>query len=246
MSRQHRSSYQADSSFKPILSKCTHFLNNIYLIFCIEWLDWHKKDPNFEDYPDILLAETLREFFGSVKSKQGKEYSKSSMINLRSGLNRYLTYPPNSRIINLMHNDIFQRANLVFKGRLRKNKQEGNDVSQPRSDIAPDDLAKIYDNYFTPGLRNGNTEVLLHKVFFDIMYHTGRRGKEGLRNLTKNSFKLKKAQNGREFIEITFNEVTKNKEAMWLYAELFLGIWNVQKCQNVQILKLLGVLCRNK
>ena len=37
-----------------------------------------------------------------------------------------------------------------------------------------------------------------------------------------------------------------NKEAMWLYAELFLGIWNVQKCQNVQILKLLGVLCRNK
>ena len=39
---------------------------------------------------------------------------------------------------------------------------------------------------------------------------------------------------------------TKNKEAMWLYAELFLGIWNVQKCQNVQILKLLGVLCRNK
>ena len=38
----------------------------------------------------------------------------------------------------------------------------------------------------------------------------------------------------------------ENKEAMWLYAELFLGIWNVQKCQNVQILKLLGVLCRNK
>ena len=41
-------------------------------------------------------------------------------------------------------------------------------------------------------------------------------------------------------------ETNINKEAMWLYAELFLGIWNVQKCQNVQILKLLGVLCRNK
>ena len=42
------------------------------------------------------------------------------------------------------------------------------------------------------------------------------------------------------------NKQKNNKEAMWLYAELFLGIWNVQKCQNVQILKLLGVLCRNK
>ena len=45
---------------------------------------------------------------------------------------------------------------------------------------------------------------------------------------------------------IGFQYWTDNKEAMWLYAELFLGIWNVQKCQNVQILKLLGVLCRNK
>ena len=39
----------------------------------------------------------------------------------------------------------------------------------------------------------------------------------------------------------TLNKLRNNKEAMWLYAELFLGIWNVQKCQNVQILKLLGV-----
>ena len=45
---------------------------------------------------------------------------------------------------------------------------------------------------------------------------------------------------------ISFMIPKLNKEAMWLYAELFLGIWNVQKCQNVQILKLLGVLCRNK
>ena len=38
----------------------------------------------------------------------------------------------------------------------------------------------------------------------------------------------------------------QTRKPLWLYAELFLGIWNVQKCQNVQILKLLGVLCRNK
>ena len=145
----------------------------------------------FEHYEDILLAETLREFFASVKNKKGESYSKSSMINLRAGLNRFLRLPPNNRIINLMHNEVFQNANQVFKGQLRRHKNEGKDVSKRRTDIAPHDLDKLYDKYFTPGLSNGDTEILMQKVFFDLMYFTGRRGKEGLRSLTKKSFDLK-------------------------------------------------------
>ena len=103
------------------------------------------------------------------------------MINLRSGLNRYLTSPPNNRLINLMEDKIFQNANKVFKGQMKKNKKDGLDVSQPRQPIDPMDIEKLYSGYFLPGLADGNTEVLLHKVFFDLVYHTGRRGKEGLR-----------------------------------------------------------------
>ena len=166
----------------------------------------------FEHYEDIILAETLREFFASVKNKKGETYSKSSMINLRAGLNHFLRLPPNNRIINLMHNEVFQNANQVFKGQLRRNKNEGKDKSKPRSDIAQQDLDKLYDDYFTPGLAAGNTEVLLHKVFFDIMYFTGRRGKEGLRNLTKNSFAIKRNPDGSDYIEVTFNETTKKNQ----------------------------------
>ena len=70
----------------------------------------------------------------------------------------------------------------------------------------------LYDDYFIPGLERGDTEVLLHKVFFDIMFHTARRGKEGLHNLDKDSFVLKKSADNREYIEITFNEVTKKNQ----------------------------------
>ena len=52
----------------------------------------------------------------SVKTKKGEAYSKSSMINLRAGLNHFLRLPANNWIINLMHNDVFQNANQVFKG----------------------------------------------------------------------------------------------------------------------------------
>ena len=111
-----------------------------------------------------------------------------------------------------MRNNIFQNANQVFKGQLRRSKNEGKDTSTPRSDIEPQDLDKLYDNYFTPGLCDGNTEVLLHKVFFDIMYFTGRRAKEGLRNLTKKSFQIKKSSDGTDYVEITFNETTKKNQ----------------------------------
>ena len=53
--------------------------------------------------------------------------------------------------------------------------------------------------------------MLMHKVFFDIMYHTGRHAKEGLRSLTKYSFDLKKA-NSKEHFHISFNEATKKNQ----------------------------------
>ena len=43
------------------------------------------------------LLELLRNFYGTVLSKQGKEYSKSGMINFRADLNRYLQNLPNNR-----------------------------------------------------------------------------------------------------------------------------------------------------
>lgn len=57
-----------------------------------------------------------------------------------------------------------------------------------------------------------NSQILQEKVFFDLIYHTGRRGKEGLRSLTKSSFNLKQTPEGREYIELAFNPVTKKNQ----------------------------------
>ena len=102
------------------------------------------------------------------------------MINLCSGLNRHLTNPPYRHVINLMRNETFKNANNVFKGQLKKNKKDGLDVSHCKTAMDRLDVEKLYTGYFLLGLADGNTEVLLHKVFFDLLYHTGCRGKEGL------------------------------------------------------------------
>ena len=58
-------------------------------------------------------------------------------------------------------------------------------------------------------MQTTNTEILLHKVFFDVMYYTERRGKEGLRELKKSSFDVKTGPDGTDYIQINFNEKTK-------------------------------------
>ena len=111
-----------------------------------------------------------------------------------------------------MWNDTLQNANLVFKGKLRENKKMGLDVSQPKTYIEQEYLNKLYEEYFYPDLEKGETEVLLYKVFFDIKYHIGRCRKEGLCALNKNSFQVKTSANGEEYVEITFNKVTKKNQ----------------------------------
>lgn len=183
------------------------------IIFFADYLVEKRKDPNFENLTDTLLAEVLRVFFAEVR-KKNKPYSKPSMINLRSGLNRYLQGPPNNRIINLMQNETFQNTNRVFCRVLRDNKEQGLDTSKPKSSILPGDLEKLYEEYFLPGLADENVEILQHKVFFDLLYFTSRRGKEGLRKLKKEYFEVKETPEGLEYIELVVNEVTKKIKEM--------------------------------
>ena len=168
---------------------------------------------DFKNLPVNELTEVLRQFYGTVLSKNRKEYSKSGMINLQSGINRHLRSPPNNKTFDLMNDREFTQANLVFTGRLRDNKDKGLDTSSPHTPIEKEDLQRLFTEYFAQAVGDQiNTEVFLHKVFFDIMYYTGRRGKEGLRKLSKRSFEVKKGLAGQEFIEITFNEKTKKNQ----------------------------------
>ena len=210
--------HETDAKCKQTARITTKLKKNIALsilklnIYFSDWLKENKLPQSFEDKSKEDMAELLRKFYGTVLSRNGKEYSKSGMINIRSGLNRHLVNPPHKKTIDIMQDKIFLQCNKVFTGRLRDNKEKGLDISQPREAIEKDDVEKLFQTYFLPGIKSGDTEVLLHKTLFDILYYTGRRGKEGLRHLTKSSFKIKTASDGVEYIQMTFNEKTKKNQ----------------------------------
>ena len=96
-----------------------------------------------------------------------------------------------------MRNDQFQNANAVFKGHLRHSKELGLDVSVCKEPISKCDVEKLYEEYFIPGLAKKDTQILQHKVFFELLYYCGRCGKEGLRDLKQSSFELCTSPDGK-------------------------------------------------
>ena len=79
-----------------------------------------RRGGDFEGDDVAELARKLRKFYACAHGTDGREYSRSSMTNIRSGLNWYLTSPPHSCQVNLMHDRAFQDANHFFFGKIRK------------------------------------------------------------------------------------------------------------------------------
>ena len=171
-----------------------------------EWLSSTEKDSNFENLEPPELDNLLSNFYASLQTVKGTEYSRSSLVGIRSGLNRHLTSPPFQRQINVMKDRAFMKSNQVLTGMIKQMKREGKDTSEHKDPISHADLKKLKESGV---LSLSNPKCLQNKVLFDIMSHFGRRGREGLRSLKKNSFKIVTDGEGHRYLTMTFNESDK-------------------------------------
>lgn len=167
---------------------------------------------NFEDYETTVLAKVLREFYSCVRQKTngtepGLEYGRSSYRNMRAGIQRHLVSPPYNRKVDIRNDKEFQECNQVFEGKLKQMKREGKDITQHKQSITPGDMKKMYDSKV---LGNQDPVSLQRKVFVELGIHFGRRGREGWRELKKDSFMIKSDDNGRRYVTIQINEFDKN------------------------------------
>lgn len=181
--------------------------NNIFA----EWLVSEGENADFEvdDVPELAIK--LRRFYACARGTDGREYSRSSLTNIRSGLNRHLTSPPHGRQINLMRDIEFQAANQVFVGRVRKLRQDGLDKTQHKDAVSNNDMKRLYESGV---LSTEHPLGLQRKVYVEISLHFCRRGREGLRELRKDSFVLKHDENDREYVTIAYNELEKNHQGV--------------------------------
>lgn len=132
---------------------------------------------DFEKFSLDSLCEHLKTFYASARNQKGGFYSKKYMLSLRYGIQRNFL---KIRDIDIVNNDAFKPANLVFHAMMVKLKQVGMGSCEHKPPIETDDLTVLYTAF---DLENPSNHQ--NKVFLDFMIYFCNRGRENLRELKK-------------------------------------------------------------
>ncbi|KAK1172847.1 hypothetical protein AOXY_G5530 [Acipenser oxyrinchus oxyrinchus] len=178
-----------------------------------EYLSEKSQSPDFENMDKEALCKVLRSFYAEARSKSGQLYSKSSLISIRSSLNRYLNEPPYCRTLDLTKDPELRSANLTLAAVIRKLEEQGAGPVVQKQAITRADLRKLY----TSSVFNTNTPFgLLNKVWFETCMYFCTRGRENQRELEEDSFGLAIDEDGRKFVYFkALGPYHKSRSASW-------------------------------
>lgn len=179
-----------------------------------------KELPAVEEITMEELPNVLEQFYSEVRKKETKDnppseqatderlYKNTTLKAIRGALARYFK---ESRSTDIISNERFIRANQIFEGvqRINKEKGLGSIISKPPIDDS--DLHRITD-YFKCGMAGPPNPTLLQEcLLFYIVLYMCRRGQENLRDMTTDTFRAKKdPDDGRMYIYQAVDEADKN------------------------------------
>lgn len=178
-----------------------------------EYLNEKAQSPDFETLDKEALCAVLRSFYAEARSKSGQLYSKSSLISIRSSLNRYLNEPPYCRTLDLTKDPELRSANLTLAAVIRRLEEQGAGPVVQKQAITRSDLRKLYES----SVFNTDTPFgLLNKVWFETCMYFCTRGRENQRELEEDSFGLAVDEDGRRFVYFkALGPYHKSRSAAW-------------------------------
>ncbi|KAM7388834.1 hypothetical protein PAMP_024981 [Pampus punctatissimus] len=178
-----------------------------------EYLSEKAQSPDFETLDKGALCAVLRSFYAEARSKSGQLYSKSSLISIRSSLNRYLNEPPYCRTLDLTKDPELRSANLTLAAVIRRLEEQGAGPVVQKQAITRSDLRKLYES----SVFNTDTPFgLLNKVWFETCMYFCTRGRENQRELEEDSFGLAGDEEGRKFVYFkALGPYHKSRSAAW-------------------------------
>ena len=160
------------------------------------------------------LNKILRKFNAEVKTEKGQALTPSALTGIRAAIHRHLTSAPLSRNVNILQDSDFVSANKMFEAKAKLFTKEQNVKPKHKPFIEYGDMEKL-NKYFMEGQNNGiwrNPEKLVEYVWFSLCYHFARRGREGWRELNKQSFEIKVDDTGARYVTEKLTEQTKNHQ----------------------------------
>lgn len=178
-----------------------------------EYLSETAQSTNFESMDKHGLCRVLRAFYSEARSKSGQLYSKSSLISIRSSLNRYLNEPPFCRTLDLTKDPELRSANLALAAVIRRLEEQGAGPVVQKQAITRADLRRLYAS---AAFSARSPFGLLNKVWFETCMYFCTRGRENQRELEEDSFGLATDEDGRRFVYFkALGPYHKSRSSSW-------------------------------
>lgn len=172
-----------------------------------EWAEHRNVLTKLNEMDSETLDNNLRLFYAEIKTQDGKDYSRSTLLGIRNGLERFLNGPPHNKGITIAGNPTFKRSNIVLNAKIKSLKQQGKQSVKHKPALEAEDLVKLKTSDV---LNCSNPLGLQRNVWFNKTLFWCRRGREGQRNLTKRSFVFAKDPTGEEYVTMGHCESSKN------------------------------------
>lgn len=167
-----------------------------------------KLSTNIEKIPIDILSNYLSYYYYSLRRKDSKPYSPTSLICIRASIQRYLSGPKVNRDINIVEDVRFKRCNGILKAMVKKWLNDDGSKAKQYESIEKEDLEKMR-RYF-----DRETPVILQQeAWFSIVYYFALRGREVIRDLTPKSISFTEDASGKKFAYINQSYLSKNVKA---------------------------------
>ncbi|CAB3978967.1 structural maintenance of chromosomes 3-like [Paramuricea clavata] len=174
-----------DELLSDVQSKNTKYKTTYAVNVFKEWSKQRNIQQELHEMDNKTVDKCLCQFYAEVKNQQGEDYSKSTLIGLKHGVERYLNCPPYNRGLSMSSNPAFKMSNSVLNAKIVSLKKQGKENVVHKSVLEAEDLTKLKNS----DVLNVSTPLgLLRNVWFHVSLFWCRRGREGQRKLTKDSF----------------------------------------------------------
>ena len=140
-----------------------------------------------------------------LKTNQKKDLTPSALTGIRAAIHRKITSQPISRPINILKDGEFLQANKMFEAVCKSCYKRGTPKPKHKSPIEAGDMEQL-KSYFSTDC----PDKLQEFFWFNLCYYLGWRGREGWRQLTKNSLEFEKDDQDKEYVTIKHTEQSKN------------------------------------
>ena len=146
----------------------------------------------------------LETFYASIRKKDKSLYKKKSFQLIRWGVARFWKAKFDT---DILCKKTFTKSNGMYAAMLAKIQADGLGQVKRKPVIEQEDLNKMY-SYFLANM--DSPMVLQQKVFVDVMLHLCRRGRENLRDMTKETFAIRQDASGSKYVYKAVSEFDKN------------------------------------